>query len=256
VAEINANGGNAMAVDPIYDQDADRLTDLARQGLAGCLQMTESKKDAFVWNWYGSLERREQLRRDAAESFIADVRTNRSRYVAGSLPRLPFEDTSFDLVLCPHLLFTWDEIFDRLWHLDAARELARVARHEARIFPTHAHTDRGPYANLDWLRTQLLDEGITSHVRTVPYEFQRGANTMLVLTHASSASPTTAELASPTSRGNRAATIRIPHDRGNVPVIPSGRHHGQALPGAGRTAQEVYRQAVCLLCGNCPLPER
>src|SRR5262249_34733498 len=150
-----------------------------RHGLADCLQMTQSKKDAFVWNWYGSLERREQLRRDAAESFLADVRKNRSRYVAGSLPRLPFEDTSFDLVLCSHLLFTWHETLERHWRLDAARERARVARHEARIFPTHAHPDRGPYADLDWLRTQLLDEGITSHVRAVPSEFQRGANTML-----------------------------------------------------------------------------
>ncbi|HZE31948.1 MAG TPA: methyltransferase domain-containing protein [Actinoallomurus sp.] len=184
VARVNADGGCAVAVDPIYDQGADRLADLARGGLGDCLRMTRSSSEAFVWDWYGSLERRERLRQDAAETFIADVRANRGGYVAGSLPSLPFGNASFDLVVCSHLMFTWDEVFGRDWHLDAARELTRVARHEARVFPTFGHTDRGPYPDLDWLRARLRDEGITSHVRTVPYEFQRGANTMLVLTPA------------------------------------------------------------------------
>ena len=181
VAETNARGGDTVAVDPLYSHRSSTLAQLAAGGLRDCLEMMESTPHAFVWDWYGSLERRERLRQDAAARFVADLQQHPDRYVAAGLPDLPFTDASVDLALCSHLLFSWDQSFDRAWHLAALRELARVARREARVFPLVGHTDRGAYPHLEWLQDRLRHDGIATEQRTVPYEFQRGADTMLVL---------------------------------------------------------------------------
>ena len=65
-----------------------------------------------------------------AQRFLADYEAQRlyGRYVAASLPRLPFFDATFDLVLCAHLLFTYAQRFDFDWHLAACRERARAPK--------------------------------------------------------------------------------------------------------------------------------
>ena len=72
-----------------------------------------------------------------ASGFLADYEAHfiHNRYVGGSLPRLPFFDGTFDLVLCAHLLFTYAARFDFDWHLAACRELVRVSADEVRIHP-------------------------------------------------------------------------------------------------------------------------
>jgi hypothetical protein len=82
-------------------------------------------------------------------------------------------------VLCSHLLFTWSDVLDRDWHRDAILELARVGA-EVRIFPLVV---QGTGDEIGW-RPQLCDElgdlGLDVEERQVPYEFQTGANRMLV----------------------------------------------------------------------------
>ena len=53
----------------------------------------------------------------------------------GALPRLPFFDGAFDLVLCAHLLFIYARRFDFAWHLAACQELVRVSAGEVRLHP-------------------------------------------------------------------------------------------------------------------------
>jgi hypothetical protein len=107
--------------------------------------------------------------------------TSPSRYIAGQLPRLPLRDGAADLVLCSHLLFTWSDVLDREWHRAAILELARVGR-EVRIFPLVV---QGSGDAVEWL-PQLCDElrgtGLRVERREVQYEFQVGANQMLVVT--------------------------------------------------------------------------
>lgn len=91
----------------------------------------------------------------ALADFAADFeRLQDLRYVACRLPNLPFETRSFDVVLSSHFLFAYapysdggimddreagqlddSHTFDLQFHLRAMDELARVSKHEIRIFP-------------------------------------------------------------------------------------------------------------------------
>jgi len=64
--------------------------------------------------------------------------------------------------------------------MEACRELVRVSRHEVRIHPVIGLGGK-PYAGLGRLRAALADEGITSEIVPVDYEFFAGSDSMLVL---------------------------------------------------------------------------
>lgn len=94
------------------------------------------------------------------------------------LPRLPFPDGQFDLVLSSHFLFTYADRLDLEFHGAALRELHRVARREVRVFPLLEQGGRPVPALLSGLLATL---GIPHRIQRVGYEFQRGGNEMLVL---------------------------------------------------------------------------
>ena len=64
------------------------------------------------------------------------------------------------------------------WHEAALREMARVAT-EVRVFPLVQQGAGEPVGYLPELLKEL--EGVTAEIRKVPYEFQVGADEMLVL---------------------------------------------------------------------------
>ena len=132
--------------------------------------------------YFASIDEAESERRAAAQRFLSDYETHypHARYVYGTLPRLPFLDGAFDLVLCAHLLFTYAKRFDFAWHLAACRELARVSAGEVRIHPV-CGADGRKYAELDRLQEELQAGGIESQLVRVNYEFFVGASSMLVL---------------------------------------------------------------------------
>jgi ubiquinone/menaquinone biosynthesis C-methylase UbiE len=179
-AEAAARGVDAVAVDAAYALPTEELVDNVRRSLPQGAAIVDQYAASFVWNWYGDPQRKDELRIEAADRFLQDVMAAPERYVPGSLPELPFEDGRFELVLCSHLLFTWAEKYDRDWHLAALRELIRVSRNEVRIFPL---VNQGAGEPVEFL-PDLLEalRPVTSEIRKVPYEFQVGADEMLVLT--------------------------------------------------------------------------
>ncbi|MGW7679262.1 class I SAM-dependent methyltransferase [Kribbella sp. NPDC054772] len=179
-AEAAARGVDAIAADPAYELETPELVDTVRRSLPATSEIIGEHEASFVWHWYGSPERKDQYRIEAADRFLQDVMEAPERYVAAGLPELPFGDRRFELVLCSHLLFTWADKYDRGWHEAALRELIRVSNAEVRIFPL---VQQGAGASIPWMH-ELLDslEGVSYEIRKVPYEFQVGANEMLVLT--------------------------------------------------------------------------
>ena len=133
-AGANARGGQVTAVDPAYAEGAERLHGDVRASLAQGGGLLADHEDRFVWSWYGSRERRDELRAAALAAFLTDLDTHPATYVPGALPRLPFRGDAVDLALCSHLLFTWSDVFDEAWHESALAELLRVAG-EVRVFP-------------------------------------------------------------------------------------------------------------------------
>jgi SAM-dependent methyltransferase len=173
--------GRILAIDPAYALGRDALAVRVRAALHEGDRIIDQHADRFEWGWYGSPSRRAELRSTAAERFLADLQVRPERYVAGALPDLPLLSDSFDLVLCSHLLFTWSDQLDEDWHRRALAELVRVARHEVRIFPVVVQGTGDPVGFLDGLRAGLHTMGHHSHLRDVPYRFQRGADQMLLV---------------------------------------------------------------------------
>lgn len=155
VAEGIARGLDICAVDPQYAFEPDILEERGRTEIIDSMKkwqedpaqaLEEKQADEFT-----------RLKLEALESFIAAYRSHRGQFIDASLPNLPFDDDSFDLVLSGHFLFLYASIdhgglmshdqIDLDFHLKAVRELVRVGR-EVRIFPTFATTGparRQPY---------------------------------------------------------------------------------------------------------------
>lgn len=171
--------GRIVAVDPAYAMGTEELAVRVRMALDEGDRMIDRNADRFEWGWYGSPASRADMRRAAAELFLADLKRRPERYVAGALPHLPLSSGSVDLVLCSHLLFTWADQLDEHWHRRALAELVRVARREVRIFPVVVQGTGEPVAFLDALRAELHAQGHPSRLREVPYRFQRGGDKML-----------------------------------------------------------------------------
>lgn len=185
-AVTNARGGRVTAVDPAYGDPAG-LREGLESGMRDGTLILDAHSDRFVWEWYGTPERRTRLRQESARRFIRDFESHPGTYVAGTLPELPFPSEAFELALCSHLLFTWADTFDEAWHTAALLELLRVAQ-EVRVFPLVLQGDGLPVEFLPRVVRDLRARGFTVEVRRVEYEFQRGANEMLVASRRPTAS--------------------------------------------------------------------
>lgn len=181
VAELG-EAADAIATDPVYAQTQGELAAALSADREQCFQMTTDHLDEFVWDWYGSPERRDRMRIAAAERFLSDRAARPDRYRAASLPELPFADDSFDLVLCSHLLFTWDGPLDQDWHAAAITELIRVSRGEVRLYPLVRRGAGDPVPYLADLAEGVRQAGHTWEQREVGFRFQRRAGVMAVIT--------------------------------------------------------------------------
>lgn len=181
-AEAARRGLEVVAVDPLYGCTRTALEAHVQLDYARMFARVRSRPERFRLHSFRSFDEAERDRREAAERFLADYDACfvHGRYVGGALPKLPFTDRSFDVVLCAHLLFLHERQFDAGFHLAACRELLRVAKHEVRIHPL-CGSDGRRYAGLDGLITSLRALGVFAEERAVDYEFFRGSASQLVL---------------------------------------------------------------------------
>jgi len=181
-AEACKRGADAVAVDPLYGCTPTALAAHVQIDYRRMLAQLRAKPQLLRFKSFGSIDEAEASRRSAAERFLADYEQQfvHNRYIGASLPQLPFLDGAFDLVLCAHLLFVYAQRFDFTFHLEACRELVRVSRDEVRIHPLIGLGGK-KYAELERLRSALDEDGISSEVVSVDYEFFKGSDSMLVL---------------------------------------------------------------------------
>jgi hypothetical protein len=175
-----AAGARAIAVDTSYSLGSAALAQQLDANVDVGLTIVDHHPDRFTWRWYGDRAGRDELRRRAAARFLTSLRQSPGHYVAGTLPRLPLHDGAADLVLCSHLLFTWSDVLDLSWHREALIELARIGA-EVRVFPLVVQGTGEAVAWLPELCDELRSAGLTAAQRQVPYEFQVGADRMLVV---------------------------------------------------------------------------
>ena len=178
-AEATRRSGRVVSCDPLYRFDGAAISGRIEATSRHVLEQTRANADAFVWTAIRSVEELGAIRMTAMTQFLDDYARGRAdgRYVPAALPQLPFEDRSFELALCSHLLFLYSEQLDAAFHVAAAAELCRVAG-EVRIFPLLSLDGRrSPW--VERVRQQLTPAGLVVSLETVPYEFQRGGNQMM-----------------------------------------------------------------------------
>lgn len=181
-AVFSSHGGRIVSADPLYAFSTEAIRGRIAATCAMIVRQLHQHRDAYVWQTIRTPEELGQVRMAAMETFLADLArgTQEGRYVAASLPQLPLASGSFDLALCSHLLFTYSDHLSTAFHLDAILEMCRVAG-EVRVFPL-LDTSGVISPHLAPVQAALANRGYTAAIRTVPYEFQAGANQMLVVT--------------------------------------------------------------------------
>ena len=149
VAEALASGIDATGCDPMYAGDPDQIAAQGKADIDACREQIHRNPGALV---YRDIDRFYADKYAALETFAADFRRRRDagRYVPGALPKLPFDDQAFDLVLSANFLMIYAPLqdggmhdgseFDLAFHREAFRELARVARRELRVTGMHTWT--------------------------------------------------------------------------------------------------------------------
>jgi hypothetical protein len=178
-AAAAATAARVQACDPLYDSAPDELLARATADRGRAERYVREHPGEYEWTFFEGLADYRARRGSALAAFARDYRTHRDRYVAASLPTLPFGDDAFDLVLSSHLLFAFADRLDLDFHRAAITEMTRVAAHGVRIFPVFA-MGSGPRLDLEPLRTQLAADGIATQLVGVDYQFQRGEPVMLV----------------------------------------------------------------------------
>ncbi|MFC3802112.1 class I SAM-dependent methyltransferase [Cohnella sp. GCM10012308] len=138
-ARLCARGIDAYAADPFYAGDRQAVVALARREIETSSAKVAAMSQVYDWSYYGSPERHRRIREASLESFAVHFQSEADgeRYLAASLPRLPFESDTFSLILCSHFLFLYADQFGEAFHEAALRELLRAAMPggEIRIYP-------------------------------------------------------------------------------------------------------------------------
>lgn len=134
-AEANARGIRTAAFDQIYQLSPETIQARCEPDLEAVTRNIALAK-TYKWDFYKSPDGMREYRQRAYQSFLADYRTHgEQRYVAGSLPHLPFRDREFDVTLVSYLLFVYDDHFDYAFHKASLLEIMRVTANEARCYP-------------------------------------------------------------------------------------------------------------------------
>jgi hypothetical protein len=176
---------NAVGCDPLFDKEVRILQKQGEEDIEYVVNRVSIAPELYNWDFYSSTEELRDYRKLALQQFISDYNLGKEskRYVKAELPKLPFDDRSFDLVLSGHFLFTYSHKFEFSFILSSIIELFRVCSREVRIYPLQKSSSE-PYEHMTDLLTTLKKRyGITYHIVLVPFEFQKGSNKMLCLTH-------------------------------------------------------------------------
>lgn len=180
-AELTAQGGRVISLDPIYQFSAAELEQKIDAVYPHILEQLQQNSHNYIWETHQTVEEVGRVRLEAMRQFLADYEggIDEGRYLVGALPELPFTNHQFSLALCSHFLFLYSDQFDLAFHLASLDELCRVAK-EVRVYPlVNLRAETSPH--LGEALKHLMAEGWRTELQPVPYRFQKGATEMLVI---------------------------------------------------------------------------
>ncbi|OKH19735.1 SAM-dependent methyltransferase [[Limnothrix rosea] IAM M-220] len=181
-AEMTQQGHSVISVDPIYEFSAEQIRQRIEAIYDTVISQVKAQSERFVWKNFANADELGQSRLQTMTAFLRDYEQGKleGRYQHQALPKLNFEDQQFELCLCANFLFLYSDRLSQVFHLEALRELLRVAA-EVRVFPLlDLMGDRSPY--VEPVIEKLDAQNFKTRIKKVDYEFQRGGNEMLVIT--------------------------------------------------------------------------
>ena len=177
--ECNKRGGNVISIDPVYNLSKEEIQERIAETYQDVLTQTEKNRDKFRWDRIKSVNELGRTRMTAMQLFLEDYERGKieKRYIPASLPDLPFPDREFDISLCSHFLFLYTDNLSYGFHVDALKEMLRVAK-EVRIFPLlDVNAEKSSY-----VENILFDfKEMEIDIKQVNYEFQIGGNELLAI---------------------------------------------------------------------------
>jgi len=180
-AELSAQGGKVVSIDPTYQFSAQELQRRIGEVYDEIMPQMHLNKDKYLWESIPSVEALGSIRMNAMQEFISDYEQGKQegRYIDESLPKLSFNDKQFDLALCSHYLFLYSEHVSLEEHIASMQELCRVAK-EVRIYPLLSlNGEISPHLNE--VISALNNLNLVTSLVDVKYQFQKGASQMLVV---------------------------------------------------------------------------
>lgn len=183
-AEANARGLRVTAFDRIYELEPAVIQSRCEPDLERVIKSIEGL-NTYRWEFYKNVENLRALRERAYKTFLADYAPQRgARYVAGSLPSLPFGNRQFDLTLASYLLLVYEDHFDYKFHQQSLLEVMRVTRGEARLYPIVSfEAKRCSY--IDRFKADPALAHLTFEEVQTDFEFLVGSNYFLRIRHRS-----------------------------------------------------------------------
>ena len=178
--QATANGYHVTSFDPIYQFSKEQLERRIEEVRTVVMKQMAENTENYIWETITSLAELEAVRMSAMKMFLEDYEKGKTekRYIYHELPNpLPYPDNFFDIGLSSHFLLMYTALgFD--FHIAAITEMLRVCR-EVRIFPL---------CDLDSNKSDLV-EAVIDHfrkwysveIKTTGYEFQKGANRLLII---------------------------------------------------------------------------
>jgi len=178
--EVTKLNGNITSIDPIYQFTKDEIEQRIDETSSVVSKQLQQNQNDFVWKNIRSVDELVDIRLTAMSSFIEDYDKGKKekRYIHQELPKLSFQDDSFELVLSSHFLFLYSEHFDLQFHIDAILEMCRVSKDEVKIFPLlDLKNQKSEY--LVPILEILKNRGFETKIIKTGYEFQKGADELL-----------------------------------------------------------------------------
>lgn len=175
IARLREMGLRGIAADPFYEGDREAVLTAAAKEVEVSSSKISAMRNVYDWSYYGSPERHRQLREESFSRFAADFRSEDagSRYVAASLPNLPFADGEFRTVVCSHFVFLYGDRFDQAFHRSALEEMLRVTQSggEVRVYPlVDLNWEICPYIQniMAWLNPTATAELVPGRLPFIP----------------------------------------------------------------------------------------
>jgi SAM-dependent methyltransferase len=180
-AEMTEIGHSVVSIDPIYQFSAAQIEQRVRATYEPVISQVKQNSSDYIWNNFRDADELGKARLKAMEYFLLDYEVGKvaGRYLYQSLPSLEFADRQFDLCVCSHLLFLYSEQLSLDFHIASIHELLRIVP-EVRIFPL-IKLDGEPSPYLELVMEELSTQGYNVQMKSVAYEFKKGANKMLSL---------------------------------------------------------------------------